>query len=567
MATVDNMQDNTGGDVITMTNGPSADLGSNTAGRGSDSIGGGGCQGDLIRDTLDTCAEQTGLMSNKRETCSQVSVIEALNSDGENTRADGSGVVNVTQDPSITPSRSSTGHPGAMRGHCTNPSHCNDNALPQLQSQAPPSSLLLPESTGSKIDRNVNNKLQMQSVNKNNGSSGSSSTSSQSGCNVEGSPTELGSCRSGAEDKDLVQEGEEGTAVKERCQLGKKLNLCGETPVKHQLHGNTPETTTSPTAHVHVPSYSPAVEAVASCTPLPSNTAGQMLRSGEQTAAEPSLIAEEQFSGKCVNETKERNCDQLAPSSSPAPALPPSNCNSNVKGINEPTVPNSEPIQLPRPSNEENSRDFSPHTLHECHPPTKATGSSGNCGGSSDNRLPFSQESNNNEVNGQLLLEHDHSEGSQSGNTDRTQCSPATTTTTTTSTTETYITNIPTKDSHPQLDVQITQCRDKGRDAGDEGERCGEAGAETVASKAAAFLHQTTTGLSQRGQGQARLRAGHTHSQPAAQGSAEASDPADGPKEEPRGHNINSQMGPQQVNLCDESRQCPTQSVKAVTQV
>ena len=552
VATVDNIQNNSEADVIGMTNGLSSDLGSNTT---NDSIWEGRCQGDLICDSLVTCAKQTGLMSNKKETCNEVSVIRALKRDVENTRADGYGVVNVTQEQSITPS---AGHP-AKHGGCKNPHPRNDNTCHKL----------LLGSTGSEIDRNVNNKLQMQSISTTTRSSASPSTCVEAGrgggcggCgDGEGSLSELG-LRTEAEGQALLEEQTEENVcctVKERCHLGKEAILSGETSVEDQLHGNTSETTrtisneyptstSSPPVHDH--SFPPAVDAVASRTSSPSNTAGQMSRSGEQIAVEPSLIAGELFSGKCVNETKKRNCDQLA-----SPASSPSYCSSHVKGINEPIVPNSQAVQLPLPSNEENSRDFALHRLHECHPATKATRSSGNCGGSG-NVPPFSQESNNNEVNGPLLLKHDHSESNQSERSDRTKFSPATTTT---SNTETQITNSPTKDC-PQLDVQITQCTDKDRDAADQTERCCEAGAGAVACKAT-FLHKGTAGLSQRGQGQAILPL-HSHSKPS-QGPLKAID-CKGSKK-PQYQDINHQMCPHEVNPAMESRQCVPTSVKQDT--
>ena len=548
VATVDNIQNNSEHDVIEMTNGLSSDLGLKMR---TDSIWEGRCQGDLIRDSLDTCAKQTGLMSNKKETCNEVSVIGALNGDVENTRADGHGVVNVTQEQSITPS---AGHQ-AKYGDCKNPLPCNDNTCRTL----------LLGSTGSNIDRNVNNNLQMQSISTTTRSSVSPSTSDKAGertgySDGEGSLTELDR-RSEAENQALLekQAGENPCCtVKERCHLGKEAILSGETSVKDQLHRNTPETTrtisneyatSTSSPPVHVPSFSPAVDAVASCTLLPSNTAGQMLRSGEQLAVKPSLIAGELFSGKCVNETKKRNCDQLVSSASP-----PSHCSSHVKGINEPIVPNSHAVQLPLPSNEENSRDFALHRLHECQATTKATRSSGNCSGSG-NVPPFSQESNNNEVNGPLLLEHVHSESNRSERTDRTKFSP----TTTTSNTETHIRNNPTKDC-PKLDVQITRCTDKDREVADEEGRCCEAGAMAVACKAT-FLHEGTAELSQRGRGQA-MPPQHSHSKPS-QGPLKAINCSR--SKEPQYQDINNEMCPQEVNLCMKSHQCEPSSVKQDT--
>ena len=541
VATVDNIQNNSEHDVIGTTNGFSSDLGLKTR---NDSIWEGRCQGDLIRDSLDTCAKQTGLMSNKKETCNEVSVIGTLNGDVENTRADGHGVVNATQELSITPSA----------GYLP----CNDNTCRTL----------LLGSTGSNIDRNVNNNLQMQSITTTTRSSASPSTSDKTGGRTgcggcsdgEGSLTELDR-GSEAENRALLEEqaGESPCCtVKERCHLGKEAILSGETSVKDQLHRNTSEATrtisneyatSTSSPPVHVPSFTSAVDAVASCTLLPSNTAGQMSRSGEQLAVKPGLIAGELFSGKCVNETKKRNCDQLVSSASS-----PSHCSSHVKGINEPIVPNSHAVQLPLPSNEENSRDFALHRLHECQVTTKATRSSGNCSGSG-NVPPFSQESNNNEVNGPLLLEHVHSESNRSERTDRTKFSP----TTTTSNTETHITNNPAKDC-PKLDVQITQCTDKDRDAADEEGRCCEAGAMAVAGKAA-FLHEDTAEISQRCRGQA-MPPQHSHSKP-------SRDPlkainCSGSKE-PQYQDINNEMCPQEANPCMKSHQCAPSSVKQDT--
>ena len=478
----DNVTNNSQCDVITMTNGLSTDTTANTR---TDSICEGQSQGDKMRDSVDICAKLTGLMSNKKETCNEVSVIGPLNRGGENTRADSHGVVNVMQEQSIT---SSAGFPQKHGGSAiTYPS--DDNAV-------------LQGLTGSNIDRNVNNNLQMQSINDSTMSSACSLNSHQAdgdgGC-VEGNLTELGR-GADLEDSAFV----EGTAgeiseedsfckVKGKCHVGKEAIVNGETSIKGKFYENTQEARRK-TSNKCPTSFS----AVASRTPLPSNSAGQMSRSGEQIVVEPCLIAGEQFPGKCVNETKKRNCDQLP--SSPAPS--PSGCSSPVMGINEPAVPNSQAVLKPLPPNEENSRDFSLHRLHECHPTTKATWNSASSSGCRGNVPPFSGESNNNEVNGQLLLRHDHSEGSSSEKRDITQSSKPTTSTH-------YSNNMTT--SFPVLDSQITQFTDKDRDVTDEGERCCEAGAGGVACKAA-FLHEDTKGLSQeRFRGQA-VPAQHTHS-------------------------------------------------------
>ena len=488
----DNAINNFGCDVMTMTNSPSTDPTPNTK---TDNIWEGQSQGDKMRDSVDTCAKLTGLMSNKRETCNEVSVIGSLNRDGENTKADGRGVVNVMQEQSITVSAGCA----QKHGGSTIPYPSDDNAVLQGLS-------------GSNIDRNVNNNLQMQSISATAVSSAYSLDDDQAGghggCGA-GNLTELG-CRTDLEDSAFVErnlgeisEEESYCKGKEGCHLTKQAIVNGESSVEGKFCGNTPEAKRT-TSNERPISPSSAVEAVASPrTLVPSNSAGQMSRSGEQIVAEPCLIAGEQIPGKCVNETMKRNCDQLA-----SPASSPSYCSSPEMGINEPKVPNSQTVQQASPSNEENSGEFSLHRLHECHLTIKATRNSGSCSSSgSGNVPPFSRESNNNEVNGQLLHQHhDHSGKSPSETINITTLSS-----TSANTPSTHYTNNTTTKSFPTHDAQIPRCTDKDRDVTDEGERCGEVGAEDAACEAT-FLREGTKRLSgKQGWGQA-MPQHHTHS-------------------------------------------------------